>query len=82
MWPFKKEKPEPILIRKPEPKSEPEDRTITFRSSDTLMERAENIWTALGFVNDRHGAIPSIAGYLSIYYDWDQKAAKEEKEEE
>lgn len=64
MWPFKKRaKPEP---RKPE--------RITFRSDDNMYKRAENIWYALGFANDRLGAIPQIAGWLSMYRDWDRES--------
>lgn len=67
MWPFKK---------KQEPKSEPEERKIIFRADDIALKRAENIWLSLGFVNDRFGAIPSIAGYLGMYRDWDREAAE------
>lgn len=54
----------------PEPPKEP--LQISFEYGDVPMVRAEKIWRALGFVNDRLGAIPALAGYLSMYRDWDK----------
>lgn len=56
--------------QKPE---EPAREPITFRKDDNMMLRAEKIWYALGFANDRMNAIPQIAGYLSMYRDWDNQ---------
>lgn len=56
----------------------PEDIKIEFRSDDSMHQRAEKIWYALGMANDRFGAIPQIAGWLSMYRDWDQRRAKYE----
>lgn len=55
-------------VEPPPPELVPE---IVFRPDDDMMKRASNIWRALGFVNDRFGSIPQIAGYLSMYRDWD-----------
>lgn len=46
---------------------------INFRSDDSMYQRAENIWYALGMANDRFNAIPQIAGWLSMYAEWDKK---------
>lgn len=54
------------------PPPKPEKPPIEFRSDDDMYKRAENIWRAIGFANDRFGAIPQIAGYLSMYRDWDK----------
>lgn len=69
LWPFKKKQEQ-------EQKSAPKERKIIFRADDTIHRRAENIWLSLGFVNDRFGAIPAIAGYLAMYRDWDREAAE------
>lgn len=66
MWPFKKDKM---------PEAKPEPQKIVFSSDDSMYRRAENIWYALGFVNDRVGAVPQIAGWLSMYRDWDREVA-------
>ena len=50
---------------------------IVFRADDTTYQRAENIWYALGFVNDRMGAIPKIAGFLGMYREWDRLASEQ-----
>jgi hypothetical protein len=69
MWPFKaKPKTEPYKL--------PPPKTITFRPDDDMFQRAENIWYSCGFVNDRLNHIPAIAGYLSMYRDWDRKKEK------
>jgi hypothetical protein len=47
---------------------------IEFRASDDIITRAENIYRAIGFHNDRFGMVAQIAGYLSMYADWDRKA--------
>ena len=63
----KKDKPKPV----PEPHP-----PIVYRADDVPLIRAEKIWFSLGFVNDRLGAIPAIAGYLAMYRDWDREAAE------
>lgn len=50
---------------------EPKPIRITFRSDDTIDQRATKIWYALGFVNDRLGSIDQITKYLSMYQKWD-----------
>ena len=69
MWPFKK--------KQEQKESEPEIEKIAFRADDIAIKRAKNIWLSLGFVNDRFGAIPSIAGLLAMYRDWDREAAEQ-----
>ncbi len=64
--------------KQPEKKMEP--TAITFNAGDTPFQRAEKIWWALGFVNDRMGAIPQIAGILSMYRDWDREAIERDHE--
>jgi hypothetical protein len=49
---------------------------IDFRWDDTMHQRAANIWRALGFANDPMNAIPQIAGWLSMYKEWDEVVAK------
>mgnify|MGYP001583607829 FL=1 len=63
MWPFRSA---------PEPSTPEAKPPIEFRADDSMFKRAENIWYALGFINDRMGAVPQIAGYLSMYRDWDR----------
>ena len=65
--------------KKEPPPPPPEREPITFRGDDSMHKRAENIWYALGFVNDRMGSIPQIAGYLSMYRDWDNAQPKPKK---
>lgn len=67
MWPFK---PKP-----PTPKAEPQEIVVVFHANDDMHKRAENIWRGLGFANDRFNAIPQIAGWLSMYREWDRKIA-------
>lgn len=62
----------PKLIPKPQPRP-----PIKFSADDDMFKRAENIWYALGFVNDRNGMVAQIAGYLSMYRDWDQQRERE-----
>lgn len=66
-WPWKKN----LATEGNPPREAP--RQIEFRPDDNMFQRAENIWAALGFVNDRFGAVPQIAGYLSMYRDWDKQ---------
>jgi hypothetical protein len=68
MWPFRTKSISPA---KPKPERPP----IIFRPDDDMFKRAENIWFALGFANDRLNSIPVIAGYLSMYRDWDREEA-------
>lgn len=63
---FKKQPLTPVEAPPKEPTQ------ITFEYGDAPMVRAEKIWRALGFVNDRLGSIPALAGYLSMYRDWDK----------
>lgn len=50
---------------------------IEFRSDDNMLIRADKIWRVLGFVSDRMGAVPSIAGFLSLYQELDDKAREQ-----
>lgn len=47
---------------------------IAFRVDDDCRQRAENIWYALGFYNDRNGTIARMAGYLAMYQEMDKGA--------
>jgi hypothetical protein len=76
MWPFRRSS---VIQNQHKPKSDPE--RITFHRDDDCYKRAENIWKALGFVNDRFGAIPQMAYYLTMYRDWDRDVGAEEMEE-
>lgn len=70
MWPFATQK---IELRK-EPKP-----PVTLSSDDTMEERARKIWYLIGFVNDRHGAIPQIAYYLTLYKDLEDRDLEAQK---
>lgn len=74
MWPFKCKPDE----TKPEPKPDP--KMVTFNANDDCYKRAENLWRVIGMANDRFGAIPQIAYYLTLYRDWDRKAGAQELE--
>lgn len=62
MWPF---------VTQKDYVTKPEEPPVTLSSDDTMEERARKIWYLIGFVNDRHGAIPLIAYYLTLYKDLD-----------
>jgi hypothetical protein len=68
MW-FKRKKADV----KPAPEPRP---SIIYRADDVPLVRAEKIWLSFGFVNDRFGSIPAMAGYLAMYRDWDREAAE------
>ena len=57
--------------REIEDAAKPELVKIEFRSDDTMHQRAEKIFYALGFANDRMNFIPKVAGWLSMYKEWD-----------
>jgi len=61
IWPFKKKTIE----------EKKKEYMIEFRSDDPLRIRAENIWKALGFINDRNDSILKLTEYLSMYRQWD-----------
>jgi len=65
-WGRNKPTPEKIAAEKPA-----DAGIIHFSSGDTMHERAEKIWRAIGMVNDRFGATAQIASYLYMYRDWD-----------
>lgn len=60
----KEKEPYPVL-------KEPDKRTITFRADDNTWKRAENIYHGMGFCNDPGGMVAKIAGFLSMYKEWD-----------
>ena len=62
-----------MFWQKKKTKAAPEQARIEFRSDDNMHQRAEKIWYALGFVNDRGDNIPKIAGWLHMYREWDNE---------
>lgn len=60
--------------RKESPPKAPHERErITFRSDDDMETRANNLWAAMGFVNDRHDMTGTLRLWLKQYHEWDTK---------
>ena len=62
---------EPEKIDVAEEPKKVQGTNIKFSADDSSFTRAGNIWKALGFCNDGMNAIPQIAGWLSMYKEWD-----------